>query len=109
MNAATDNPQNEPFRENGNGSILAYLIDKFESKTQLLIESLEACDDTRIKKYDAEITSIFNQILSLSLDSPEDRILLTEFLLEQLGIENSSLNDSIRSKILEIVKISQVS
>ena len=84
---------------------LLTLIEQLEENRALLERALAKNDMNLVSQYDQATIRAFDKILDLNVEETQARVLLVEFLLEQLQIDQTTLNDRIRSKILKTVQI----
>ena len=88
----------------GNVQALSALLERFNEAQSLLLEALETGDMERISPHDQAVNKAFDQIMEFQAEGKQAGILLVEFLLDQLQVDQSSLTERIKSKIVETVQ-----
>ena len=96
--------QRKDWRNGGENGDLKRLIDQFEKVNQALFEAVQAGDEAAIGHHDKEVQQLFDQILNFPTKENKDKILLAEFLLDHLQVENLHSTDQIKSKIVDILR-----
>ena len=83
---------------------LITLIEQFEEHKLDLDRALGIGDRELITQYDQDINQVFEKILAYRAAETQTRVLLAEFLFDQLQVDNSSFTDRIKLKLIDIVR-----
>lgn len=86
------------------GLDLEGLIAQYEVFQSSLRHAIENDNESHVSEYDKRTSKLFDRILEFPAASKQDRILLVEFLLEQLDTEPGAFSDRIKFNIVEIIR-----